>query len=189
VGVAALVLLLGAAGCDSGDDIQGDGDKDAQTADQATDAPPEVSTFVTLQHVGNRLDAVHRERVKDRVAEVVDPFFDGAYLGEFPRSDYTGAFATFTEGAAADAQGDLDIMSNAAIADQIDSAEATKRRVIVNVFAVQGHPKGATAHFYLDFDTTGDLESSMRVRGELYLAKVKGQWKIFGYDVDEAEQR
>ena len=29
----------------------------------------------------------------------------------------------------------------------------------------------------------------MRVRGDLYLSKVKGEWQVFGYDVDEAEQR
>ena len=28
----------------------------------------------------------------------------------------------------------------------------------------------------------------MRMRGDLYLAKDKGEWKIFGYDVDQAEQ-
>ena len=27
----------------------------------------------------------------------------------------------------------------------------------------------------------------MRVRGDLYLAKDKGEWKVFGYDVDQAE--
>jgi hypothetical protein len=39
----------------------------------------------------------------------------------------------------------------------------------------------------LDFTTTGDLEQSLRVRGDLYLAKDRGEWKIFGYDVDQAE--
>ena len=187
VGAAALVLLAGAAGCDSGDDIEGGG-KDAPASEQATETPP-VATLVTLQHVGNRLDDEHRARVKAKVTEALDPFFDGAYLGDFPRSDYAEAFTTFTEGAAADAQRDLDIMTSSAIADRIDSATATKRRVTVDVFAAQGHPKGATAHFFLDFDTSGGLEASMRVRGDLYLTKVKGQWKVFGYDVDEAEQR
>jgi hypothetical protein len=80
-------------------------------------------------------------------------------------------------------------MTSAAIGDRIDSASATKRRVTVDVFAFEGHPRGATAHFFLDFDTQGELEASMRVRGDLYLTKVQGQWKVFGYDVDEAEQR
>jgi hypothetical protein len=177
-------LVIGLAGCDSGDDIGGD-DKGSSSS-HGTDVP-EVTTVTTLQNVGKRLDSVHRERVKASLATVIDPWFDGAFLGDFPRDDYDPAFTGFTKGAAEDAQRDLDLLSNAAIADQIESATATKRRLRVDVFAFEGHPKGATAHFVLDFTTTGDLEQSLRVRGDLYLAKDRGEWKIFGYDVDQAE--
>ena len=144
--------------------------------------------MTTLQNVGKKLDLEHRERVKEGITEVIDPWFDGAFLGDFPRDDYSDAFVGFTKGAAADAQGDLDILSNEPIADQIESATATKRRVRLDVFAFEGHPRGATAHFVLDFTTSGDVEETLRVRGDLYLAKDKGEWKIFGYDVDQAEQ-
>jgi hypothetical protein len=183
--LAALVLVLGTAGCDSGDDIEGN--HEGSTSDHATDAP-KVPTVTTLQNVGKLLDPDHRTRVKGAVTAVVDPWFDGAFLGDFPRAGYAAAFAGFSKGAAADAQNDLDLLSNESIADQIDSATATKRRVRVDVFTYQGHPHGATAHFVLDFTTTGDLEQSMQVRGDLYLAKDKGEWKIFGYDVDQAAQ-
>jgi hypothetical protein len=183
-GAWGLVLLLGVAGCDSGDDIAGH--RDGAPSDHGVD-PPEVSTMVTLQHVGKTLDAVHRAKVKDGVTAVVDPWLDGAFLGDFPRQDYAGAFAGFTEGAAVDAERDLDLLSNQSIADQIDSATATRRRVRLNVFAPDGHPRGVTAHVVLEFATAGDLKESMRVRGDLYLAKDKGEWKIFGYDVDQAE--
>jgi hypothetical protein len=186
-GVALALLagfVVGLAGCDSGDDLGGD-DKGSSSS-HGSDTP-EVATVTTLQNVGKRLDAVHRERVKARVADVVDPWFDGAFLGDFPRDDYGPAFTSFTKGAAADAQRDLDLLSNAGIADQIDSATATRRRVRVDVFVYQGHPRGATAHFVLDFTTTGELEQSLRVRGDLYLAKDRGEWKIFGYDVGQAE--
>ena len=143
--------------------------------------------MITIQH-GEGLDADHQARVIDRVTAVVDPWFDDAFLGDFPRSDFADAFAAFTKGAAADAQRDLDILSNAGIADQIDSATATNRRVRLDVFAPEGHPRGVTANFVLDFDTTGDLEEHLRVHGALYLTKDKGEWKVFGYDVDEAEQ-
>lgn len=185
VSAVALVLLAVAVGCDSGDDI--DGDEKGSPSDHATDAV-EVTTVTTLQNVGKTLDEVHRLRVKGAVTAVVDPFFDGAFLGEFPRSDWSAAFAGFTHGAAEDAQGDLDLLSNAGIADQIESATATRKRVRVDVFAFEGRPKGATAHFVLDFDTEGDLAGSMRVRGDLYLAKDAGEWKIFGYDIGQAEQ-
>ena len=184
--VAVLALALGAAGCDSGDDISGDEDAPRSGSSQATEAP-EVATVLTLQHVGDSLDAAHREKVKDGVTPVVDSFFDGAYLGDFPRTDFSAGFASFTEGAAADAQRDLDVMSSASLSDRIETATATKRRVTLDVLAVEGHARGATAHFFLDFDTTGGLEESVRVRGELYLTKQDGEWSVFGYDVDEPE--
>ena len=179
------LLLLAAAGCDSGEDIAGN--QDGAPSDRGTD-PPEVATVTTLQNVGNKLDLEHRTRVKVAITSVIDPWFDGGFLGDFPREDYADAFVGFTDGAADEAQGDLDILSNEAIADQIESATATKRRIRLDVFAFDGHPRGATAHFVLTFTTAGDVEETMRVRGDLYVAKDKGEWKIFGYDVDQAEQ-
>jgi hypothetical protein len=180
-----LTLVLGLSGCDSGDDIEGN--QDGATSDRGTDAP-DVTTVVTLQNVGQDLDADHRARVKDGVTAAIDPWLEGAFLGDFPRGGYTDAFAGFTPGAAQDAERDLDLLSNQVIGDQIETATATKRRVRLDLFAPDGHPRGATAHVVLDFTTVGDLEESMRVRGDLYLAKDKGEWKIFGYDVGQAEQ-
>jgi hypothetical protein len=181
---AALLLLGGAVGCDSGDDLGGT--KDGSTSSHGSDDAP-VETVTTLHATGEKLNEAHRTRVKEGVNKVIDPWFDGAFLGDFPRSDWSTAFVGFTKDAATDAQGrDLDLLTNAAIADQIDSATATRRRVRLNVFSYRGHPRGATAHFVLDFTTKGGLEQSLRLRGDLYLAKDKGEWKIFGYDVDQA---
>lgn len=182
VGAAGLVLLAGAVGCDSGDDLEGH--VEGAPSSHATDAPA-VVTVTTIEH-GEGMDAAHRDKVIDGVAAVIDPWFDGAFLGDFPRSDFATAFAAFTQDAAADARRDLDILSNAAIADQIDTATATNRRVRLDVFAPGGHPRGVTANFVLDFDTTGEVEERLRVHGALYLAKDKGEWKVFGYDVDQA---
>jgi hypothetical protein len=183
-----VVLVLGATGCDSGDDIAGN--RDGAPSDHGADGADAagVTTVVTLQNVGKQLDADHRARVKDGVTAAIDPWLEGAFLGAFPREGYTAAFAGFTAGAAEDAERDLDLLSNQSIGDQIDTATATKRRVRLDVFAPEGHPRGATAHLVLDFTTAGDLEESMRVRGDLYLAKDKGEWKVFGYDIDQAEQ-
>jgi hypothetical protein len=180
-----LALLGGAVGCDSGDDL---GDhKEAPTSSRATEAPP-VTTVTTLHAAGEKLDEAHRARLKAGVNEAVDPWFEGAYLGDFPRSDWSAAFAGFTKDAAADAEGrDLDLLTNAGIATQIDSATAIRRRVRLDVFAYKGHPHGATAHVVLEFKTAGDVAESMSVRGDLYMVKEKGQWHIFGYDVDQAE--
>ena len=78
----ALALAVGAAGCDSGDDL-GSKDDDAPS-DHGTDTP-EVPTVTTLQNVGKDLDLDHRTRVKDGVTAVIDPWFEGAFLGDFPR--------------------------------------------------------------------------------------------------------
>jgi hypothetical protein len=184
----ALLLLAGAVGCDSGDDLgDGDGGGEGPSSNHGEDTTP-VTTMTTLHFAGKKLDASHRERVKTGVNEAIDPWFDGAFLGDFPRSDWSTAFAGFTKDAAADAQSrDLDLLSNAGIGDQIDSASAIRRRVRLNVFAAKGHPRGGTAHFVLEFATKGDVAESMSVRGDLYLFKEKGVWKVFGYDVDQAE--
>lgn len=183
VSAVALVMLAGAAGCDSGDDIQGDEDG-SSTSDRAEDTP-EVTTETSVER-SEGLSAARQASLAEKVTAVLDPWFDHAFLGDFPRSDYSAAFSGFSKGAAEDAQRDLDVMTSSAIADQIDTATATNRRVRLDVFAPDGHPHGATANFVLDFTTTGDLEQHLRVHGALYLAKYKGEWQVFGYDVDQA---
>jgi hypothetical protein len=183
VGGVAVLLLAAAAGCDSGDDI-GDS-SEAAPGSHGSDLPPGVDSVITIER-GEGMDAARQAKVLAGVTGVIDPWFDEAFLGEFPRSDFSAAFSAFTKDAAADAQRDIDLLSSSGIADQIDSAIATNRRVRLDVFAPDGHPRGVTAHFVLDFDTTGDLEEQRRVHGALYLAKDKGEWKVFGYDVDEA---
>jgi hypothetical protein len=182
----AVLLLAGAVGCDSGDDI-GDSTGDSSEASPGSHGSdvPGVATVITIEH-GEGIDAARQAKVLASVTAVVDPWFDEAFLGEFPRSDFSAAFAEFTKDAAEDAQRDLDVLTSSGIADQIDSATATNRRVRLDVFAPEGHPRGVTANFVLDFDTTGDLEEQLRVHGALYLAKDKGEWKVFGYDVDQA---
>ena len=121
--------------------------------------------------------------MKADVSAVVDEFFDNAYLGEFPRPSYDKAYAAFTGGARADAERDADLLSNVAIADQIEQATGTKRRIALDVFAVKGKPQGVTARFTLDFETAGELERSERVKGYLLLSYEGDEWQVFGYDV------
>ena len=185
-GVAVLLLAV-SAGCDSGDDI-GEGDKDPSSSGEHGSDAPAVKTVTTIEHGGDGLTPWHQSKTVESVTGVLDPWFDDAFLGDFPRSDFSSAFADFTKGAAADAQRDLDLLSSSGIADQIDSATATNRRVRLDVFAPDGRPRGVTANFVLDFDTTGDVEQHLRVHGALYLIKSKGEWKVFGFDVDEATE-
>ncbi|MDX6372670.1 MAG: hypothetical protein QOD98_1658, partial [Nocardioidaceae bacterium] len=89
-GVAAL-LLAGAVGCDSGDDLGGGDGGGAGPSSNHGDDAPSVTTVTTMHFAGKKLNGSHRERVKTGVNEAIDPWFDGAFLGDFPRSDWSTA--------------------------------------------------------------------------------------------------
>ena len=182
----ALLLLLPSSAC-SGEG--GDGSEDDGSPGTSAKDLPQVETETTVDKVSGQLDERGRAKVKQGVNAAVDQWFDEAFLGEFPRTDYSAAFAGFTRGAQEDAERDLDLMSNARISDQIETAVAVNRRVRLNVLAPQGQPRGATARFVLDFTTTGELAGDRRVIGSLYLSKQLGEWRVFGYDVLEAMAR
>ena len=183
---ALTALLAGAVGCtddDGGDSPEGE--EPGSSASEREQAPIRTS----VQRISGRLDKARRAEVKAGVNEVVDGWFEGAFLGEFPRDDYTSAFAGFTKGARKDALANLPLLSNQEIDARIDSAVAGNRRVRLDVLAPQGQAHGVTAHFVLDFFTYGELEDHLRVRGSLYLTEQEGQWRIFGYDVVGAQKR
>ena len=146
-------------------------------------AERQISTKATVGRVIGKLGETQKARMTADVSAVVDEFFDNAYLGDFPRSSFGKAYASFTQGARADAERDADLLSNTEIADQIDLATGTKRRVALDVLAVKGKPQGVTARFTLDFETAGELERVERVKGYLLLADEGQGWKVFGYSV------
>jgi hypothetical protein len=185
---SAVLMTLAATGCSGDDGPDGPDDQGPDgTSAGADGGASAVETVVTLGNLGKGVDDAQRERIKDSVRSALDPYFDGAFLGDFPRTDYASAFAGFTERAAADAQQrDLALLTNQAISDQIETASATRRKVRLEVFSHGGHPRGGTAQFVLDFDTTGTLAESRRVVGRLFLTRADGTWQVFGYDVAEA---
>ena len=179
-------LLAGAVACTGDDDGESpEGDEPGSSASDLESEP----IHTTVQRISGRLDKARRDEVKAGVNEVVDGWFEGAFLGEFPRTDYKAAFAGFTKGARKDALANLPLLSNQEIDAKIDSAVAGNRRVRLDVLAPQGQPHGVTAHFVLDFFTHGELEDHLRVQGSLYLIEEEGKWRIFGYDVVGAHKR
>ena len=60
---------------------------------------------------------------------------------------------------------------------------AVSKAVQVDVFSPKKKPAGATARFRLVFRTTGNAERRVLVSGRLVLTRVKGKWKVFGFDV------
>lgn len=183
---ALSVLLVGAVACTGDDD--GDG-PDSQDPGSSASDPASEPIHTTFWRVSGHLDHPVKAELKTEVNEAVDGWFEGAFLGEFPRDDYTAAFEGFTRGARKDALADLALLSNQKIADRIDSVVAGNRRVRLDVLAPKGQPSGVTAHFVLDYFTHGDLEDHLRVRGSLYLTPQEDTWRIFGYDVVGAEKR
>jgi hypothetical protein len=181
-----LGVLLGTSGCHGGGSHDGGGNSSPGSGSSSATEKPEIKTVTSLEKVSGHLNQGHQDRMTTGVGTVIDTFFDGAYLGDFPRSDYSGAFADFTKGAQADALQQLDTMSNQPISGEIDQASATNRRVRLDVFAPKGRPRGVTANFVLDFTTSGSVTENLRVHGALYLTKSLGKWHVFGYDVDQA---
>ena len=183
---AALALLLvGAVACTEAEDSPGSQDQPGSTASD----PVEEPIHTTVDGVIGKLAKDRRADLKAGVNAAVDGWFEGAFLGDFPRADYAPAFDGFTEGARKDALGDLGLLSNKAIEARIEKAEAGNRRVRLEVLAPRGEPQGVTAHFVLDYFTYGELEDHRRVRGSLYLTPQEGEWRIFGYDVIGAQNR
>jgi len=183
---AALTLVLaGAVACTGDDEDTPDGQDPGSSASDSAQEP----IHTTVDHVSGRLDRDHRSQVKAGVNKAVDGWFEGAFLGDFPRGDYEAAFQAFTPGARKDALAALPLMTNQEIDGSIESAVAGNRRVRLDVLAPKGQPHGATAHFVLDFFTHGGLEDHRRVRGSLYLTQQEGEWLIFGYDVMGAQSR
>ena len=139
--------------------------------------------------VSGRLDKQARPRLRKRVTKVVDDWFDAAYVaGDYPRSDFADAYPHFSRGAGREATGDAALMSNAAIGARVDSVRATKRRVRIDVLAVERRAVGITARFVLEMRLTGKgglAEGRKdRIAGSLYLSFRNGSWTVFGYDVN-----
>ncbi|WP_372734108.1 hypothetical protein [Nocardioides sp.] len=169
------------AGCSSGDsDSQSNPDSEGSSAVDE----PAVETVVTIGKVTGDLAEAERAPLKAAVKEVMDDYFEGAYLGEFPRSSFKQGYAAFTAGARRDAvKRDAALMSNADISSQIERAFATQRRVRLDVLAVKGAARGVTARFTMDFATSGTLEQEQRVKGYLLMVPQGKNWRVFGYNV------
>lgn len=181
--LAAVVTGVAFVGGCSDDDPSPSKDADPSIDDGTASDVPAVTTNLTVERVTGKLGTQQKQKMKADVIEVVDRFFDEAYLGDYPRQSFAKAYSAFTAGAKKDAKRDAGLMSNAEIADQIDEAAGTRRRVALDVLAVKGKAQGVTARFTLDFDTTGSLEHSERVKGYLLLDHEDGAWQVFGYSV------
>ena len=183
--VASLLVLAGASTSCSGNDASSKPSASPSSPSAPThSARPEVTTQVSLERVPGKLAPDVRRRVQRQVGDVVDHWFDAAYVGgRYPRNNFKHAFPGFTVGARAQAHHDKALMTNQRLAKHIDGVRATQRLVWIDVLPAGGRAAGATARFRLEFTTTGKERKSVAVRGRLFLAPGPDGWKVFGYDV------
>lgn len=180
---AVLAVLLLAPACSGDDDDKESGDDSSPPAD----VPVLVKADVAAGEVHGHLTKAVRQRVVHNVGGVVTTWLDRAYLGDYPRSDFTHAFPGFTPGAVRLARHDRALMSNAAIGHEIKWVAARKEKVRVDILAVRRHAAAATARFRLVFVTSAHRGRPVVVSGRVMLTKNdKGRWRIFGYDVERA---
>jgi hypothetical protein len=179
---AALVSVLTLAGCSSGNDGTPGGSRPRSGGAAATETDP-ASAPATVATVTGRLGADRRAALAGAVTQVVDGWLEGAYLGDFPRTDYSAAFSGFTPGAAARARHQLALMSNTDISDQIETAEAVRRSISLDVLSIKQKPVGVTATVDLAFETTGALAGPQQVTGTLDLTPDGSAWKVFGFTI------
>ncbi|GAB2991769.1 hypothetical protein [Nocardioides montaniterrae] len=169
--VMALMTGLGATACSSSDHASKGGPSALPT--------PTVPYAVKLAKITGKLPDAARAQVRREASATIGTWWQAAYLS----TDAKNRFPGFTPGAARLAARDADLMSNADLAGKIDSVQLVRRRVDLDVLAVEKHAAGATARVRLTYDTNGQAVRRCFVGGTVSLVPVGGHWQIFGFDV------
>ena len=188
--VLVLVLPLSATACSSGSDPEAAPERLSRGDSQVALASHPVLTKTRIHRVYGRLPDARRKAVRRQVGQVVDRWWEAAYLGgTYPRSGFPSAFPGFTRGAERRARTDKALLTNQTGGHRIDAVEARHRSVSLDILATRKQARSVTAHVLLRFDTRGDKTGTTVVRGRLFLVRKRGAWRIFGYDISKGAQR
>jgi hypothetical protein len=177
---ASLVLVAALGACsDDGSDPEGSG-----PSDETSEAAPSIPTRATIGKVSGRLERDRRKGLRKRVTRAVDAWIDPAYVeGDYPRTDFSDAFAAFSKDAAKLAKHDRRLMSNAEVGDRVESVTAKTRRLSIDVLANAGRAAAVTGRFVLVLKMDGEVRRTDRIEGSLFLGHSRKGWQVFGYDV------
>ncbi len=190
-GLAAVMLVL-TAGC-TGDDEKPEESAPSPLPSRSVGVEPTleakpVPTEVTVAKViGGKLKRQQRERLEKQVSRVVSAYFDDAFLaGEYPRSDFAGALATFSPGAVERAASDRALLTNAEVGTSTAAVVARTKTARLDVLVPRRLVAGLTARIRLVFvqERTDGADQRVTVAGRLLINRKKsGPWQIFGYDI------
>jgi len=134
-------------------------------------------------------DSARTRSLQRATGRVVGAWIDRAFVAvDYPASEFDGAFATFTRGAAVQARRDSWLTTNQTLGDRLVDAVPVKRTVSVTAFAPKGSAVGATADVALVLQGVAESgqRSRLSVTGELHLTRADGNWRIFGYDLQRS---
>jgi hypothetical protein len=153
-------------------------------------APESVRPRVRVTRVSGTLEPKDQEVLADNVGKVVNAYFEDAFTGgEYPRSSFGDAFATFSDGAARQADGDRDLLTNRVLGPQTESVVVRRQTAYLSVLAPYKVAAGVTAKVHLRFVAERGDKPAQRVdvKGRLMLTRKEksGGWKIFGYDLTQ----
>jgi hypothetical protein len=193
--LVALALTATTASCSGSEEPEsapGDTPSSAPAASPSTTEEAEATSVaprVRVTRVSGRLADRDRQVLADNVGKVVNAYFEDAFTGgEWPRSSFGDAFATFSDGAARQADGDRDLLTNRVLGPTTQGVEVRRQTAYLSVLAPYKVAAGVTARVHLRFvaDQGDDPAQRVDVKGRLMLTRKKsGGWKIFGYDLSQ----
>lgn len=155
------------------------------TVPPPTEPPPALLDSRVVEVEGD-LTPEARAHIPSEAGAVVEAWFDNAFLvGPYPRASFPDAFRTFSAGAAALAAQHVAVLTNAALATEMDGLRAEIKETWFSVFARGGEPHGATGAVVLQavghHMTAGDV--TIRVTGDLHLTRGPSGWQIVGFRI------
>jgi hypothetical protein len=156
------------------------------TSHVGTATPSELGTSAEVGRIIGRLPGTRRKAVRKQVTELIDRWWEAAYLeGDLRSADVSRAFPGFTAGARKRATFDRSLMTNT----DLEAASITPlmRKVRLDLLAVGKRVRSVTARFDLRarVSATSGRSRRLQVRGRLFLTRRSQDWRVFGYDVSK----
>jgi hypothetical protein len=194
-GLLAAMLAVSSA-CTS--DPRPPGEEAAPTAapDRSVGATPTIEArpvpmrVAVGRVVGERLRKQQRRRLERQVGRVLSGYFDDAFLaGAYPRTDFSGALARFSDGAVERAASDREVLTNAGIGAETEAVVPRAKKARLDVLVPRRVVAGLTARVRLVFlrQQTKGADQKVTVKGRLMLNRNKaGPWQVFGYDLSRS---